>query len=242
MSRWTNPERFALYRPALTPSLLRGDAKLGQLVTEAPQTLLAGTQVLKAGMEHDYVYRLQSGWACRSRRAGNSRDQLLHIFLPGDLFAMKSLFMTLQPDNIWAISDATVERWHYAALQSASDRDADVAHRCTWQLMEEDRRMHSWLFALAQGSAEERFALLLVDLRRRLALAECIPEDALAFDLPLTQVQIANHLGITPVHMNRVVRSFKSKRIAQLTDTQVRIEDLPELLKLAAPLLDGHSG
>jgi CRP-like cAMP-binding protein len=93
---------------------------------------------------------------------------------------------------------------------------------------------------LGQGTAEERVALLLLDFRGRLALSGTIEADAQAYQMPMTQAQLADHLGITAVHVNRVLRSFRERGIVSVRDGKVSITDLDALSRHAAPLLDTY--
>lgn len=235
-----NPSRFVLHRPELIGSLVRGDEKLADLMKGSARTLRAGHVLIEANTEHEYVYRLRSGWACRNRAVADGRDQFILIFLPGDLFAVKSLFLTRHPDRVEILSEAVVERLHYLQLQEAYSRDVDIANRCMWQLTEEERRLHGWVFGLGQGSAEERLALLLVDLRGRLVLSDAIPTDSLTFEFPLTQVQVSEQLGITPVHANRVIKSFRERGIAAFRNGAAVIQNFAELRRIAEPLMDAY--
>jgi DNA-binding transcriptional regulator LsrR (DeoR family) len=53
-------------------------------------------------------------------------------------------------------------------------------------------------------------------------------------------VQLADHLGITSVHVNRVLKSLRDRGIASVRDGQVFIENLHELTRIALPLLDAY--
>jgi CRP-like cAMP-binding protein len=170
----------------------------------------------------------------------DGRNQFILIFLPGDLFAVKSMFVIRHTDAVQAISESVAERIDYRRLYNAYAQDSDIATRCTWQVMEEERRLHSWIVGLGQGSAEERLALLLTDFRGRLALSGSIAADSLTFAMPLTQSQLADHLGITAVHVNRVLKTFRERGVATVRDGYVTIGDLDALTKRALPLLDAH--
>jgi CRP-like cAMP-binding protein len=232
--------RFAHHRPQLEEALTRGEAKLRDMMRGSEQSVPAGKILIRAGTDHEYVYRLVSGWACRTRGIADGRDHIILVFLPGELFAIKSMFVSTHFDDVKILADAVVERIHYKELHSAFREDRDIADRCIWQVVEEERRLHGWVFGLGQGSAEERLALLLIDFRGRLALADVIARDARTFRMPLTQTQLADHLGITSVHVNRVLRSFREAGIVSLRDGEVTINDLDELARRAYPLLDAY--
>jgi len=232
--------RFAHHRPHLEESLLRGEAKLRELMRGSQLSVPAGKILIRAGTDHEYVYRLVSGWACRTRGIADGRDQIILVFLPGELFAIKSMFVSCHFDDVKVLADAVVERVHFKELHRAFREDHDVADRCIWQVVEEERRLHGWVFGLGQGSAEERLALLLIDFRGRLSLAGVIARDARAFRMPLTQTQLADHLGITPVHVNRILRGFREAGIVSVRDGEVTISDLDELARRAYPLLDAY--
>jgi CRP/FNR family transcriptional regulator, anaerobic regulatory protein len=230
--------RFALHRPELHSSLLSGEQKIVALMSGSARSLRSGEELIAAGTEHPFVYRLLEGWASRVRQIGDGRDQGILMFLPGDLFAVKSMFVTRHPDAVRALSPGVVEVVHYKDLHAAYMEDADIANRCIWQVIEEERRLHNWVVSLGQGSAEERVAMLLVDFHGRLARSGTIAPDALEFAMPLTQIQLADHLGLTAVHVNRTLRGFRENGILTVRDGHVAIHDLNKLTALAYPLLD----
>jgi CRP-like cAMP-binding protein len=150
------------------------------------------------------------------------------------------MFVEKHPDSVVVLSASRIECIHHRALTRAYRDDGDIASRCIWQVIEEERRLHNWVVGLGQGSAEERLAMLLVDFQGRLALSDTIESGATTYEMPLTQVQLADHLGLTAVHVNRVLKVFRESGLASVRDGTVRILDLPRLARLACPLLDPH--
>lgn len=232
--------RFALHRPEFLGALERGEEKIAQLMRNEATRLDAGATLIQANTEHQFVYRLIEGWACRTRQLADGRTQCILIFLPGDLFAVKSMFITRHPDAVKVLSEAVVERLDYRQMHRAYVEDSDIASRCIWQVMEEERRLHSWVVGLGQGSAEERLAMLLIDFHGRLAVSGAIAPDALSYEMPLTQTQLADHLGLTPVHVNRVLKVFRESEVATVRNGRVSIGSLELLARRAYPLLDTH--
>jgi CRP/FNR family transcriptional regulator len=229
---------FALHRPELTDSLIGGEQKIARLMSGSAREYRAGHVLIEANCDHVNVYRLLSGWAGRTRRLADGRDQSILIFLPGDLFAVKSMFVMRHPDTVHTLSAATIENVDYRALHRLYREDSDVANRCVWQVIEEERRLHNWVVGLGQGSAEERLAMLLLDFHGRLHGSGQIESGALTYRMPLTQVQLADHVGITAIHVNRVLKGFRQNGIVTIRDGEVAINDLAKLRQLACPLLD----
>jgi CRP-like cAMP-binding protein len=232
--------RFALHRPELSASLQGGEEKILRLLNGTAREYPAGHVLIEAGTEHRYVYRLIEGWAARMRALGDGRDQCILIFLPGDFFAVKSMFVTRHPDSVCMLSAAIAEQIDYRDLHEAFSRDPDVARRCMWQVVEEERRLHNWVVSLGQGSADERLARLLIEFHGRLSAAGMIAPGALTFPMPLTQSQLADHIGITAIHVNRVLRALREKGIVTVRDRDVSIQDLGRLTEIAEPLLDPY--
>lgn len=230
--------RFALHRPEIGPCLERGDEAVARLMAACVRTLGAGTVIIETGEEHGFVYRVRAGWVSRVRPLPDGRSQLIAVFLPGDLVGVKSMFVTRQVDAVEAVSEALVERIDQRALRDAAARDFDVSLRLTWQVVEDERRLHNWVVGLGRGNAEERMALLLLDLRGRLALAGQIDAAATEYDCPMTQQQVADLLGLTNVHVSRVLRILREEGIATMRSGRVQINDLARLEKLAYPLQD----
>jgi CRP/FNR family transcriptional regulator, anaerobic regulatory protein len=198
--------------------------------------------LIEADTEHRYVYRLLDGWAGRTRGLADGRNQFILMFLPGDLFAVKGMFVTRHTDTVRALSKIVAERIDRRHLYQAYVQDSDVAARCTWQILEEERRLHSWIVGLGQGTAEERLAMLLLEFQGRLFASDRSAGAPQSYLMPLTQGQLADHLGITAVHVNRVLKSFREGGMVTVREGRVSITDPDALARRAAPLLNGYEG
>ena len=229
---------FALHRPELTEGLRRGDEKIRNLMAAGRMQVDDDVILIKADKQHDYVYRMREGWAGRIRTLADGRSQFILIFLPGDLFAVKSMFVARHSDAVQVLAPSIIERIDYRELRDAYESDTDVSLRCTWQVMEEERRLHNWVVGLGRGSAEERLALLFSDFRGRLAMSGVIAEDAQSFHVPLTQEQLGDHVGISPVHVNRVLKVLRESGVIELHGRVLTILDPEALGRIAEPLMD----
>jgi CRP/FNR family transcriptional regulator, anaerobic regulatory protein len=226
---------YPLYRPELYERLKHGETEMLRLLMGEQQLFQAGDAVIRAGEPHDFVYRIRTGWAARVRTLPDGRRQILTIYLPGDLCGVKCMVMTRQPDGTECLTPVTANRAPQQEIRRLANQDPDVALRLMYQLAEDERRLDNWIASLGRGDAEERLATFLVEVRarlRRLGLAQA------SFSMPLTQQQIGDHLGLTVVHINRVLRRFRESGVVTLTKRNVIVHDLGKLAEIAAPMLD----
>src|SRR5207244_11806489 len=91
------------------------------------------------------------------------------------------------------------------------------------RLVLDERHLHNWSLRLGRASAEERLAALLLELRNRLLLIGVRAGESYA--LPLTQEQIADHVGLTTVHVNRVLRRFRELGMVSIQRNEVFFQE-----------------
>lgn len=227
-----------MHRPELTDDLDQGNARLNELTRGNVRSFDPGQTIITAEEEHGFVYRLASGWCARVRHLPDGRSQTFAILLPGDLFGVKSLFLTSQFDEVVAVDAVVAQYVSVQTLRASIADDQPLFMRLSWQLLEDDRRVHNWLLALGRGRAEEKIALMLLDLRGRLALANDIPPGATQFNMPMTQSQMGDLLGLTPVHVNRTLQALRAQGVAEINRRTVKVLDLARLHRIAYPMLD----
>jgi CRP/FNR family transcriptional regulator, anaerobic regulatory protein len=227
--------RYPLHRPELRDLLIRGEATLQQAMR--PSGLRReGEALVSTGKESSTVYLLESGWVARTRTTEDDRRQIMMVFLPGDLMGIKSMLLERQTETIECLTDTRVRSLDYKRLLEFVAQDHAVSVRVMFQLAEDKRRLHNWVAALGRGHADERIATLLLDLRGRLHQAGMA--NGGGFQLRMTQQEIADHLGLTLVHVNRVLRRLRESGIVTVQRGVVTVDEMARLSQLAAPLQD----
>jgi CRP-like cAMP-binding protein len=227
--------RYPLHRAELRDLLIRSETTIREAMG-APAQRRQGEVLIRTGEACGTVYLLESGWVARTRLIGDGRRQVVAVFLPGDLMGLKTMLLERQPDTIECLTKAQVRAIDHKQLLELVSRDHAVGVRAMFQLAEDERRLHNWVAALGKGSADERIATLLLDLRGRLHQAGLANGDG--FQLPMTQQEIADHLGLTVVHVNRVLRRLRESGIVTVQRGMVTVDEMARLSQLAAPLQD----
>ncbi|MGE5271346.1 MAG: Crp/Fnr family transcriptional regulator [Thiohalocapsa sp.] len=212
--------------------------RLALLAAMSPLPLLQrGDILVPMGNDHEFVYAIDSGWLARSRTTPDGRRQIMVVFLPGEFCGIKTIFLLRQPDAIEALTQATARRIHYREATALAERDIAVALHLAWQLAQDERHLHNWTLRLGRATAEEWLAALLLELRHRLGRLGI--DVTSGYMLPLTQEQIGDHIGMTTVHVNRVLRRFRELEMVSIQRNEVLFkENVAALEDLARPVQD----
>jgi CRP/FNR family transcriptional regulator len=197
-----------------------------------PMLFDAHAPLVRTGERPTHAFRLHSGWAVRERVLEDGRVAILAMYLPGDLIGLDGLFSFRASDTVVALAPASCNAMPLDELARVLDQDAAVVLRVAQLLDRERRRAERLAVGLGRCDAQERVAAFLLDIYERLRSNGLATHRS--FRLPLTQQQIGNHLGLTVVHVNRMLRSLRAKEIALVSRNTVIITDLGELRRLAA--------
>lgn len=225
-------------RSELLTALAEGDYKISRLMGEAQYGFEAGRTLNTAGDQH-FIWRLTKGWCIRWRDVFNHKRQVSITYLPGDLIMANSILVAVQRDNFELLTPASLKRVDQAVLFGAAAKDFDIALRLMWQLAEEERHLNDWVVGLAQCSAEERVAAMVLDLEQRLRrLGEA---GGPSFALPMRQRVISEYLGLSVVHLSRVVKRLHDEGIAEIRRGKVTVFDREKLVALAERMLGDGS-
>lgn len=172
---------------------------------------------------------LYSGWVAKYRTTASGERQLLSILLPGDLLGLETVG-TRSWYSLQALTDISVcvfDPNRLPRLLAIPSLGARLLKRIA-----ADRRLTEERFTVV-AAADRRHALaqLILELHRRLVSRGLAPDGSLS--LPLTRRQLAEALGITPVHLHRLLREFRNENILRFERRRVVINDHDRLCELA---------
>lgn len=214
------------FRSVVRPALARLLA-LGQL--DAPAiTALEGAidfakrvparrELLVEGQEIGDARLLVSGWAVRARLLPDGRPQLLGFILPGDLIGFCRQARPLATSTVLTVTDVTTCALPPAALSPSLAQVYAISHAL------EEAYLLAHITRLGRLNAQERIGDLLLELNDRLG-ASGLAEGG-RFELPLTQEALADALGLTSVHVNRMIQQARREGDLQWRAGQIVLND-----------------
>jgi CRP-like cAMP-binding protein len=209
-----------------------GQRQLNTIFSGSPPRALEAGEILGAAIgASDAIYRLRAGWACEFRDFANGARAIVDVYLPGDVLGLDAIFGTRPLEEISTLSTVTIETIPAAAAMIELMGSRPTALYVAWLLSRRQRRADRLLAALSRLDARGRLATMMLDFYTRLRRRRLIA--GVVYNLPMTQTQIGGYLGLTVVHINRVLRALRHARIVTLEKHCVTIHDL-ELLKSLA--------
>jgi CRP/FNR family transcriptional regulator len=196
------------------------------------QTVTAGKQIAARNQLSEDVFVLCSGWGFRFFQLPDGRRQILNFLLPGDLFSATSVFEQRFHFSVKALTAIQISGMRRAEIHSRLAANPGVLTALAKSCVAESVASDELLTALGQHSAEERIAHLLLHLMRRIAARSVIREQRYPF--PLRQQHIADAVGLTPVHVSRVLSLFRERGIVELSEAVLQVFNLTELERIGS--------
>lgn len=177
----------------------------------------ARQNICVAGDALDWVYVVYEGWAFRFAQLSDGRRQILSFILPGDVLNAMSVLSSKHQWSVQAITDVRLCGYSSAQLRESLRVDADIFAAWTARLADQTLETEQLLVDLGCRSAEERIAHLILGLRGRMSRRGI--EIGRSFPFPISQRLIGEITGLTPEHVNRVMRSFQQEGLIE-TDSK----------------------
>ncbi|MBC9033824.1 Crp/Fnr family transcriptional regulator [Sphingomonas sp. JC676] len=203
---------------------------LRALVAEVREVPAKAT-VIRARQRLTTSTLLLEGLMCRYKDLSEGQRQISELHVAGDFVDLHSFTLKRLDHNIMALTACKIAVVPHERLRALS-HDHPHLTRLYWFTTNMDAAVHrEWELSLGRRSAVARIAQLLAEMHVRLGLVGLT--DGLEFRLPLTQVDLAECVGLTPVHVNRTLKLLREDGAVDMQRGRVRILDLARLHAIA---------
>ena len=199
---------------------------------EPPVALTRHTVLRREGEVPRHIYLLLSGWLGASVLLPGGERQIVKFHLPGDLLGTPSMCLAQAADTLTALTPITVSRVSLAAFGALFASSPRFAAAMFLSVQRERVALMDRLAAIGRTPAIARVAALLLDVQERLKPLGLAEDEG--FDMPLTQEQIGDHLGLTAVHVNRVFRQMADTGLVSRDRQRIVLLDPARLRSMSA--------
>jgi CRP-like cAMP-binding protein len=172
-----------------------------------------------------------TGWACRYKLLPEGTRQITAFLMPGDTCDLHASVSNAIDHSIATLTTARIALVPRGVLQTLIETRPAISQAYLWiQLVDQDT-LRAWIVSMGRRNGLQRVAHLMCELyvrARNIGLTH-----GHSFELPLTQTVIGDALGLTPIHVNRVLRKLRIGGVMSITGGVLVIADIAKLATVA---------
>jgi len=196
----------------------------------------AHTELVHERQTGHHAFILHDGWACAYKLLPDGGRQVIDFSIPGDVMGLRSVLLRTSDHSFAAVSDIVVAEVSARQMMDTFERMPRLGAAMLWAASRDEAMVVEHLVNVGRRSALVRTAHLLLELGMRLQLVGHGSESG--FACPLNQYLLADALGLTAIHVNRVLRQLRERNLVTFREGRVTFHDLAGLRALA----EYHSG
>ena len=192
---------------------------------------VAGRDLVHQGQLGQAAYILASGWVCSYKLQPNGTRQIVDFQIPGDFLGLRSVLLRTSDHSFEPIVDIQAVEVMASDLLDAFEQTPRLATAVLWAASRDEAMVVEHLVGMGQREADARTAHFLLELGARLVLVGL--GSKAGYDCPLTQYHLADALGLSSVHVNRVLRKLREDGLVTFQNGRVTFGDIDRLAELA---------
>ena len=218
--------KLSLYVP-----LSDSDRDVLDNLTTSEEHFRADADIVAEGRAPRSVFLLQDGMAVRYRNLPDGRRQIMTFLIPGDLCDPHMFLLRTMDHSIGTITPVRVTSLSREGLVKAFATRPRISAALWWSSLQEEAMLRERIVALGRRDARGRVAYLMCELLWRHAAMGLAKGET--FRLPLTQTELGDTLGLSPVHVNRVLKEFRRQDLIAMEHKLLHVLDVAGLQEIA---------
>jgi CRP-like cAMP-binding protein len=163
---------------------------------------------------------LGSGVAYRQKLTGDGDRQIIGLCVPGDPLDFQHLFLDIADHSVQMMSRGEVLFIPRTDLQELVRTRAGVGHAVLVNILIESSIFREWVLNVGRRDARARMAHLFCEFAIRMEAQQMA--EASGFHFPVNQEQLADALGLTPVHVNRTLKALEADGLISRDKRNIR--------------------
>jgi len=205
--------------------------RLDQLTAKRRKIYGAGDIILKEGQKAETVLLTVSGLAARCKILSEGRRQIMAFLIPGDLCDVEVFVLDAMDHDVVAVTETSCAHIAVADIEELLTEMSSLTRALWWSTMTDSAVLRERIIDHGSRSARERICHLLYEMLVRYRVVGLASNHS--FPFPVTQEQLADATGMTPVHVNRVLSELKAEGLVRWKDKIVSVLDPPRLKEIA---------
>lgn len=195
------------------------------------RTVAKHQTIISQGDRPDHIHLISSGWAARYITMRDGSRQIVAFLVPGDFCDLHVSLLGEMDHTIETLTACHVCFIPGAEMDSLTSEESNLTKALWWGTLVDEAVLRSWVANVGRRDAHERIAHLLCEMHLRLKLVGLVSDGRL--DLPVTQVDLADALGLTAVHTNRMLQRLRAEHLITFNRGILTLLDIDRLREVA---------
>ena len=195
------------------------------------RTFVAGRDMVHQGQSAHAAYILSEGWVASYKLQPDGSRQIVDFQVPGDFLGLRSVLLRTSDHSFEPVVDIEAAEVLSRDLLAAFAQTPRLATAILWAASRDEAMVVEHLVGIGRRDAEVRLAHFLLELASRLSLVGLGGRQG--FDCPLTQYHLADSLGLSAVHVNRVLRQLRERDLVTFREGRVTFRNYDGLVEFA---------
>ncbi|WP_262273537.1 Crp/Fnr family transcriptional regulator [Microvirga yunnanensis] len=183
----------------------------------------ADSDIVRDGDRPSECCLVLSGFICRYKILSDGKRQIMGFYIPGDIPDLQSLHLKVMDNSIGALATSSIALIPHESLRALLERHPGLGAVLWRDTLIDAAMFRAWMIGIGRRSAYQRIAHLLCELQMRLRAVGLAGEHG--YDLPVTQNELGDALGLSTVHVNRVLQDLRSEGLIVLRGGTLHIPD-----------------
>ena len=187
------------------------------------QTFKAGRTIIRHGEPITRSTLLIDGLLSRYKDLSDGQRQIMEIHVDGDFVDLHGFVLKRLDHNVGALTDVTVAYCPHEVLARITEQEPHLARMLWLSTLMDASIQREHILSMGRRPALARIGHLMCELCIRMETIDLATERS--FALPLTQVDIADATGLTAIHVNRMLRQLRERKLMTFRSGRVEILD-----------------
>ena len=189
------------------------------------------SHISKEGDRPDYVHVMLEGWGARYKTLQDGSRQIVDFVIPGDFCDLHVTLLREMDHGIVALSPCRVARINERQIAELTHENHRIIRAMWWSSLVDQAILREWVLNVGRRDAYGRIGHLLCEMHFRMKRVGLVENDQLS--LPITQLELADATGLTPVHVNRTLKRLRGEKLIELKGRMLTMLDIVALQRAA---------
>ena len=208
------------------------DRKLLEDLTSRRQRVYeAREDIVREGEHSPDIHIVLTGLACRYKLLENGSRQIMAFLVPGDPCDSEIFILKAMDHNIATLTPSLIASVSGKVMKELLLNRPGITLAFWWSTLQDEGILRERIIDEGRRDAYSRIAFLIFEILLRMRAVGVIQDNS--FDFPITQVDLADATGLTPVHVNRMLQRLRDEGLLEVKGRNWTVLDTEGLKKAA---------